>query len=113
MESKEIEGLDELYRAISERKEIERKNAMAWQRERIPDYGGLRRAEERVNQLKRKYPKAEAYIRYENMSLSSNIEHSIIGRQAMTMLENGTVVEKAEEFVSRKKDELINKHIWD
>lgn len=107
---KQIEGLKEIQDAIEDLEQ--------WQYEfekSFDDVGGLGvrpKPDYDIKAMRRKYHRADAYLRAEEEYLKSNYELSAIGKRALEEVIFGDW-QKAMEIMDKEIKEFVDRHIWD
>lgn len=66
-----------------------------------------------IDELKKKYPRAAAYLVAENESLKSNYELAAIGKKALEAIINGENHEKVMEEMEHAHKAFAERHMWD
>ena len=109
---KAIEGLEEIRDAIQRQAEWHEKFARAMERE--DGCVGLGpKPEDNIAELKKKYPRAAAYLTAENESLKSNCELSAIGKKALEAIINGEDHEEVMSTMEAEHKAFADRHMWD
>lgn len=107
-----IEGLAEIKSAIQEQIKWKERFNRSW--ERGDGFVGLgQKPEDKIAELKQKYPRAAAYLVAESESYKSNYELAEIGRKALESIINGDDYEKVLKEMNDAKKAFVEKHMWD
>lgn len=109
---KAIEGLEEIKSAIKEQVRWREDFNQAME---SPDGCVRMRAkpEDNIDEMKKKYPRAAAYLKAENESLKSNYELAAIGKKALEAIINGEDHEKVMAEMGKAHKEFVDRHFWD
>lgn len=111
-----IEGLNEIREAIEQQEAWQRKFNSNMSNE-YESFKVSSRPENKISELKEKYPRAAAYLKAESLFLSENSDISIIGKNALEKIINGenfvSVMEEAEAKRKAAMESFLNRHIWD
>lgn len=105
-----IEGLEEIQNAMREQ--------IRWQRDfeiSMSRGDGILPSKpiDNIDELKRKYPRAAAYLIAERESLKNNFELSAIGKKALEAIINGEDYEAAMNRMMEEQKKFVDCHIWD
>lgn len=107
-----IEGLKEIKNAIEEQIEWKESFNRSWEKgEGFVRLG--QKPEDKIAELKQKYPRAAAYLAAEAESFKSNYELSAIGKRALEAIINGEDYKEVLKRMEDEQKEFVNRHIWD
>lgn len=107
-----IEGLKELKAAIAAQEQYEYERQKRWESESLSSIMPEKPAVS-VVELKAKYPRAAAYVKAENWTLSNNSGKRQAGKKALERIINGEYHEQVLADMEAEWNAYTKQHIWD